>query len=47
MALRHMAWFRFKDGVTIERIEEHLSACRSVVGRVPGGLESRVRPEPQ
>jgi stress responsive alpha/beta barrel protein len=35
MALRHVAWFRFKEGVGAERIEEHLVACRSLVGRVP------------
>jgi hypothetical protein len=35
MALRHVAWFRFKDGVSAERIDEHLAACRSLVGRVP------------
>ncbi len=35
MALRHVAWLRFKDGVSPERIEDHLAACRSLVGRVP------------
>jgi hypothetical protein len=35
MALRHVAWLRFKDGVSAERIEEHMAACRSLVGRVP------------
>jgi len=35
MALRHVAWFRFKEGVTADRIEEHMAACRSLVGRVP------------
>lgn len=35
MALRHVAWFRFKDGVTVDRIDEHLAACRALVGRVP------------
>jgi stress responsive alpha/beta barrel protein len=35
MALRHVAWFRFKDGITDDRIEEHLAACRALVGRVP------------
>ena len=44
MALRHMAWFRFKDGVTTDRIEEHLSACRSVVGRVPAVLSLECGP---
>jgi hypothetical protein len=35
MALRHVAWFRFKDDVSLERIEAHLQACRSLAGRVP------------
>ena len=35
MALRHVAWLRFKDGVSTDRIEKHMAACRSLVGRVP------------
>ena len=35
MALRHVAWLRFKDGVSPERIEGHMAACRLLVGRVP------------
>jgi Stress responsive A/B Barrel Domain len=35
MPLRHIGWFRFKDGVPEDRIEEHLAACRAVIGRVP------------
>jgi hypothetical protein len=35
MAVRHVAWLRFKDGVSPERIEAHLAACRLLVGRVP------------
>jgi hypothetical protein len=35
MALRHVVWLRFKDGVSPERIDGHLEACRSLVGRVP------------
>jgi hypothetical protein len=34
VAIRHVAWLRFKDGVSPERIEGHLAACRSLVGRV-------------
>jgi hypothetical protein len=26
---------RFKEGVSAERIEQHMAACRSLVGRVP------------
>ena len=44
MPLRHVAWFRFKDGVTPERIEEHLSACRALVGRVPAVLNLECGP---
>ncbi len=35
MAVRHVAWLKFKNGVSPERIEQHLAACRSLVGRVP------------
>jgi hypothetical protein len=35
MALRHVAWLRFKVGVSPERIDHHLAACRSLVGHVP------------
>lgn len=35
MALMHIAWLRFKDGVSEERIEQHLAACRALVGPVP------------
>jgi hypothetical protein len=35
MALRHVAWLRFKEGVSTDRIEKHMAACRSLVGRVP------------
>jgi hypothetical protein len=34
-ALLHVAWFRFKDGVTGERIDRHFAACRALVGVVP------------
>lgn len=35
MPLLHIAWFRFKPGVSSDRIERHLAACRELVGRVP------------
>jgi Stress responsive A/B Barrel Domain len=44
MGLRHVAWFRFKDGVTSERIEQHLTACRSLTGRVPAVLNLECGP---
>jgi Stress responsive A/B Barrel Domain len=33
---KHIAWFRFKDGVSDDRIEEHLRAVRSLADLVPG-----------
>jgi Stress responsive A/B Barrel Domain len=33
--LLHVAWFRFKDGVTGDRIEQHFAACRALAGVVP------------
>ena len=35
MAVIHIAWFRFKEQVDSKRIDEHMAACRSLVGRVP------------
>ena len=35
MPFLHIAWFRFNDDITPERIEEHLAACRGLVGHVP------------
>jgi Stress responsive A/B Barrel Domain len=35
VSLLHIAWFRFKPGVSSERIEHHLVACRELMGRVP------------
>jgi hypothetical protein len=35
MPLRHIGWFRFKNGISDQRIEEHFAACRAVIGRVP------------
>jgi hypothetical protein len=35
MPLLHIAWLRFKPGLPAQRIEHHLTACRSLVGRVP------------
>ncbi|MFL5842498.1 MAG: Dabb family protein [Thermoleophilaceae bacterium] len=31
----HIAWLRFKDGVTDAQIERHLAACRSLPEKVP------------
>lgn len=35
MPALHIAWLRFHDGVSPERMEQHMSACRALVGRVP------------
>jgi hypothetical protein len=35
MTLKHVAWFKFKEGVTPEQIERHLEACRGLVAKVP------------
>jgi hypothetical protein len=32
---KHIAWFRFKDDVSPERIDEHLRAVRSLADLVP------------
>ena len=39
MAVRHMAWLKFKEGVDTARIDHHLQACRSMVGRVAAVLD--------
>jgi hypothetical protein len=35
MTATHIAWFRFNEGVSDERIEQHFDAVRSLVGLVP------------
>lgn len=35
MAIRHVAWLKFKDRITSERIEEHKQACRGLAESVP------------
>lgn len=35
MTAKHIAWFRFKEGVLDDRIQEHLTAIRSLVDLVP------------
>ena len=39
MAVCHMVWIKFGAGVSDERIDEHLTALRSLSDRVPGILE--------
>jgi len=35
MTVKHVAWLRFNDGVTGERINSHMDACRAMATRVP------------
>jgi hypothetical protein len=35
MTAKHIAWFRFKEGVPGDRIQHHLTAVRSLVDLVP------------
>ena len=35
MTAKHIAWFRFKDGVSDARIDEHMRALRSLADLVP------------
>lgn len=32
MTVKHVAWLRFKDGVTKEQIDRHMTACRLLAG---------------
>jgi len=41
---KHVAWFRFKDGVSDDRIERHLSAVRSLADVVPEVLSIECGP---
>ena len=36
MAVTHIVWIKFHDGVTASRIDEHITALRSLAGEVPG-----------
>ncbi len=35
MTAKHIAWFRFNEGVSDDRIEEHLRAVRTLADLVP------------
>jgi Stress responsive A/B Barrel Domain len=35
MTAKHIAWFRFKEGLAEDRVERHLAAVRSLVNVVP------------
>jgi hypothetical protein len=36
MAVNHMVWMKFRDGVDDARIAAHLQALRLIEGRIPG-----------
>lgn len=35
MSAKHIAWFNFKEGISNDRIEEHMEAVRGLVDLVP------------
>ena len=35
MAVRHMAWIRFREGIPPARMEEHMRACRGLADSIP------------
>ena len=36
--VKHMAFLRFKDGVSAEQIDEHFAACRGLAARIPAAV---------
>jgi hypothetical protein len=40
----HIAWMRFKEGVTDERIEQHFAACRTLPDKVPVVMDLQCGP---
>jgi len=38
MTAKHIAWFRFKEGIDENRIERHMAAIRSLADLVPDVL---------
>ncbi|MEX2672900.1 MAG: Dabb family protein [Phycisphaeraceae bacterium] len=35
MAVEHMVWLKFNEGVSADRVEEHVENLRSLAGRIP------------
>ena len=35
MTAKHVAWFRFKDGVSVDRIDDHMRSVRTLADVVP------------
>lgn len=42
MAVEHMVWIRFREGVGAERIAGHLAGLAGLKGKVPGIVDLRV-----
>jgi hypothetical protein len=38
MAVRHVVWLKFRDGIDPARIDEHMQACRALAGQVPAAI---------
>ncbi len=41
MAVMHMVWVRFNEGVPAERVAGHIAAVLGLAGRIPGILDAR------
>jgi len=39
MAVRHVVWLKFKDGIDPARIDELMQACRELARQVPAAIE--------
>lgn len=42
MAVEHMVWIRFHEGVAAGRIAEHLAGLAGLKGKVPGVIDVKV-----
>jgi len=42
MAVEHMVWIKFKDGVNESRKAEHLDGLRALQGKIPGVIDVKV-----
>ena len=40
----HIAWMRFKEGVSDEQIEQHLAACRTLPSKIPVMIDLQCGP---
>lgn len=35
MTIKHVAWLQFRDDISAERVEDHMTACRSLPAQIP------------